>query len=117
MGKHLLPEAHIAKLTELTESEVSELTSSTVDGTAFAILKGQGSGGATIETIAEVIHIRQLDLIYIYTIDSQQCSKLAAKDFLTAKFHQDTWNHNLMLGFVLAHIPRNAISNLALRQS
>jgi len=39
MGKHLLAKAHIAKLNELTESEVSELTSTTVDETASAILK------------------------------------------------------------------------------
>jgi phenylalanine-4-hydroxylase len=42
MGKHLLAKAHIAKLNELTESEVTELTSSTVDETALAILKKQG---------------------------------------------------------------------------
>jgi hypothetical protein len=41
MGKHLLAKPHIAKLNELTESEVTELTSSTVDETALAILKTQ----------------------------------------------------------------------------
>jgi hypothetical protein len=48
MGKHLLAKAHIAKLNELTESEVAELTSTTVDETALAILKRQGSRGITI---------------------------------------------------------------------
>jgi hypothetical protein len=43
MGKHLLAKAHIAKLNELTESEVTELTSSTVDETALVILRRQGS--------------------------------------------------------------------------
>jgi hypothetical protein len=43
MWKHLLAKAHIAKLHELTESEVTELTSSTVDETASTILKWQGS--------------------------------------------------------------------------
>jgi hypothetical protein len=43
MGKHLLATAHIAKLNELTESEVTELTSSTVNETALAVLKRQGS--------------------------------------------------------------------------
>jgi hypothetical protein len=43
MGKHLLAKANIAKLNELTVSEVTELTSSTVDETALAILKRQGS--------------------------------------------------------------------------
>ena len=39
MRKHLLAKAHIAKLNELTESEDTELTSSTVDESALAILK------------------------------------------------------------------------------
>jgi hypothetical protein len=59
MGKHLLATAHIAKLNKLTESEVTELTSSTVDETALAILKTQGSRGITIvslqrKTICEI---------------------------------------------------------------
>jgi len=48
MGKHLLAKAHIAKFNELTESEVTELTSSTVDETALAILKRQGRRAITI---------------------------------------------------------------------
>jgi len=48
MGKHLLAKVHIAKLNELPESEVTELTSSTVDETALAILKRQRSRGVTI---------------------------------------------------------------------
>ena len=48
MGKHLLAKAHIAKLNRLTESEVTELISSTVDETALAILKRQGSRRITI---------------------------------------------------------------------
>ena len=43
MGKHLLLEAHIANVNELTQSEVTEVTSSTVDETDLAILKRQGS--------------------------------------------------------------------------
>jgi len=39
MGKPLLAKVHIAKQIELTVSEVSELTKSTVDETALAILK------------------------------------------------------------------------------
>jgi len=42
-GKHLLAKAHIAKLNELTDSEITELATSTVDGTASAIPKRQGS--------------------------------------------------------------------------
>jgi len=55
MGKHLLAEAHIAKLNKLTESEVTELTSSTVDETALAILKRQGSQGITIVSLQRKI--------------------------------------------------------------
>jgi len=38
-------------------------------------------------------------------------------DFDTSEFHQDMWNPYLMLGFVSAHIPWNAIPNLELRRS
>jgi len=48
MGKHLLAKAHIANSNELTESEVTELTSSTVGEPALAILKRQGIQGITI---------------------------------------------------------------------
>jgi len=48
MGNHLLATAHIAKLNEITESEVTELTSSKVDETALAIMMRQGSRGITI---------------------------------------------------------------------
>jgi len=55
MGKHLLAKAHIAKLNELTESEGTELTCSTVDETALAILKRQGSRGITIVSVQRKI--------------------------------------------------------------
>jgi len=55
MGKHLLAKAHIAKLNELKESEVTELTSSTVDETHLAILKRQGSCGITIVSLQKKI--------------------------------------------------------------
>jgi hypothetical protein len=48
MGKHLLPKPHIAKLNQFTVSDVTELTCSTVDETAFAILKRQGRQGILI---------------------------------------------------------------------
>jgi len=47
-GKHVLPKAHIGKLHESTEIEVTELTSSMVDETALGILKRQGIRGITI---------------------------------------------------------------------
>jgi hypothetical protein len=51
MGKHLLAKVHIAKLDKLTESEVTELTSTMVDETALAILKREGSRGITIVSL------------------------------------------------------------------
>ena len=51
MGKHLLAKAHIEKLNKSTESEVTEVTSSTVDETALAILKRQGSRGITLVSV------------------------------------------------------------------
>jgi len=44
-------------------------------------------------------------------------SKLAAKDSVTCQFHQDTWDHYLMLEFGLAHIPWYIILNLMLQRS
>jgi hypothetical protein len=51
MGKHCLAKPHIAKLNELTESEVTELTSSMVDEPALALLKRQESRGITIVSV------------------------------------------------------------------
>jgi hypothetical protein len=51
MGKHLVAKAHFAKLNELTESEVTELISSTVEETSVAILKRHGSRGITIVSL------------------------------------------------------------------
>jgi len=51
IGKHLLAQAHIAKLNKSTDSHVTELTSLTVDETALAILKRQGSRGITIGSV------------------------------------------------------------------
>jgi len=55
MRKHLLAKAHIAKLNELTESEITELTTSRVDETALAILKSQGTRGMTIVSLQSKI--------------------------------------------------------------
>jgi hypothetical protein len=51
MGKQLLAKAHIAQLNELMLSEVSELTSTTLDETALAILKRQSSCGITLVSL------------------------------------------------------------------
>jgi len=116
MGKHLLAKGHIAKLNELTESEDTELTSSTVDETALAILKRQGSRGITIVSLQRKI-IFDIQFNPYWPKWQTKRSKLAATDFETSEFHQDMWNRYLMLGFVSAHIPWNAISNLELRRS
>jgi hypothetical protein len=55
LGKHLLAKAHIAKLNKLTESEVTKLTSLTVDETALATLERQGSRGITIASLQKKI--------------------------------------------------------------
>jgi hypothetical protein len=55
MGKPLLAKAYITQLIELPETEVTELTSSTVDETALAILKKQGSRGITIVSLQRKI--------------------------------------------------------------
>jgi len=113
MGKHLLAKAHITQLNELTESEVTELTCSTVDETALAILKSQESRGIRILLLQRKIEFNIQFNPYWPKWQTKR-SKLAAKDFEISEFHQDTWNRYLMLGFVLAYIPLNAISNLEL---
>jgi hypothetical protein len=55
MGKHLLAKAHIAKLNELTKTEVSDLTNLTVHETALPIVKRQGSGRITIVSLPRKI--------------------------------------------------------------
>jgi len=82
MGKHLVAKAQIAKLNELTESEVTELTSSTVDETALAILKRQGSRGITIlSSQRKIVFDIQLDPYWPKW--QTKHSKLAEKDFET----------------------------------
>jgi len=116
IGRHLLAKAHIAKLNEWTESEVTELTSSTGDETALAILMRQVSWGLTIVS-------SQRKIIFDIQFDPYwpkwqiKCSKLAAEDFENSEFHQDTWNGYVMLGCVSAEIPWNTISNLELQGS
>jgi len=110
MGNHLLPKAHIAKLNILTESEDTQLTSSTVDETALAILNRQQSQRITMVSSQSKIRF-DIQVDQYWPTWQTNRSKLAAKDFETSKFHQGTWNRYLMLGFVSADIPLNAISN------
>ena len=108
MGIHLLAKAHIAKLNEFTVSEVTELASSMVDEIVLAILKWQRSRETTIVCSQSQI-IFDIQFIPYWPKWQTKFSKQAAKDFDTSEFHQDTWNCYLMLGFVSAHILRNAI--------
>jgi len=111
MRKHLLPKPHSTKLNKLTESEVTQLTSWMVNETAFAMMNRQGSWGITKVS-------SQRKFTFDIEVDPHlpnwqtKCCKLAAKAFETSKFHQDTWNRYLMLGFVSAQITWNTISNL-----
>jgi len=104
MGKHLLAKAHIAKLNELTDSEVTELTSTTVDETGLAILMRQGSREITIVSLQRKF---TFDIQFNPYRSKRQPkrSKLADLDFDTSEFHKNTWNRYLILGFVSAHIP------------
>jgi len=96
MGKHLLAKAHIAKLNEWTESEVTELTSSTVDETALAILKRQGSRGITIVSSERKIRF-DIQVDPYWPKWQTKLSKLVDKDFDISEFHQGRWNRYLML--------------------
>jgi len=83
MGTHLQPKPHIAKLNGLMQSEVSELTSSTVDETAFAIFKKEWSRGITIvSSQRKFLFDIQIDLYWPKWQTKR--SKLAAKNFETA---------------------------------
>jgi len=115
MGKQFLAKAHIAKLKEIAESEVTELTSSMVNETALAILKRQGSRGITILSLPSKI-ILDIQVDSYWPKWQPKHSKLSAKDFQTSEFHHDTWNRYLMLVFVSVDIPWNAISNLDLQR-
>jgi len=51
VGKKLLAKSHIAKLNEVMELEVTELTISMVDETPLAILKRHGSRGTSVVSL------------------------------------------------------------------
>jgi hypothetical protein len=116
MGKHMLPNAQIAKLNKLTESEVTKLTSWTVDKTVVAILNRHGSHG--IPVVSSPCKFTFDFGLYLYWPNWQpKRSKLAVMDCDTVEFHQDTGNCYPMFGFVSADIPWNAILNWQLQRS
>jgi len=103
MGKYVLANAPIPMLNELTMSEVTGLTSSTIHETSLAILKMEESQGIIIvSSHRQIIFHTQLDT---HSPEWQKKpSKLAAKDLETSEFHQNMWNRYLMFGFVSAHV-------------
>jgi hypothetical protein len=116
MGKHLLAKAHIANLNELTESEVTELTSSTVDETALGILKTRGSRGITIVSLQRKT-IFDIQLNSYWPKWQTKHSELSGNDFETSELHKDMCTSYLIFGFVSAQMPWDAMSNLELRRS
>ena len=82
---------HIANVHKLTESEITELTSSTVNETALAILMREGSWEITIVSSQRKIRF-DIQVDPYWQKWQTKCSKLAAKYFETSEFHQDTWN-------------------------
>jgi len=66
IGKHLLATARMAKLNTFTEAEVTELTSSTVDETAWGKMKRPGSRGIPIVS-AQRIFIFHIKVWFILT--------------------------------------------------
>jgi len=74
VGKHLLAKVYIAMLNRLTDLEVTELTTSTVNETALAIMKRYGSGGITIVTSQRkfIIDIEILSILTDLTDETLQ---------------------------------------------
>jgi hypothetical protein len=103
MGKHTQANVYIAMLNKLTSSEVTQLTSWTVDDTTLAILKRQRSWGIPIVSSQRKFIFEILIVLYWLNWQTRR-SKLAAKDFDTAEFHQGTWNRHLTFRHVSAHI-------------
>jgi len=115
-GKHYLTKAYIAKLNELTKSEIITITRSTVDDTPLAISMGLGRPGIKLVwSQRQFIFDIQFDPYWHKRKTTH--SKLAAEDFETSEFHQEMWNCYLRLGFALAHIAWNTIWNLELRRT
>jgi len=110
MGKLLLATAHIAMLNQFTESEDSELTTSTVVQIALAIQQREGSQWITIESVQRKFVFNIQHNPYWLKWQAKRL-KLTAKDFETFEFYQHTGSYYLMLWFFSAFSPCNAISN------
>ena len=116
MGENLLAKALIAKLNKSTEFQVTELTSSTADEQALAIMNRQRSRVITIvSSRRKFLFDIQVDPYWLKW--QTKHSKLAAKNFETYEFHQNMWNCYLRLVFVWWYNPWNTISNDELQLS
>jgi hypothetical protein len=80
MGRHLLASVHIPKLNELTGSEVTELTSWTVDERALAIPMRQGSGGIHIVSSQRKIKLT-IQISSIFTELTDRTLQTGSKGF------------------------------------
>jgi len=116
MSTNLLGKDHNAKLNKLSESVVTELTSSMVNETALAILKRQGIQRITIGSLRTQM-IFHIQVNPYWPKWHTKRPKQAGEDFQTSKFNRDMWNRYLMLECVSAWISLNAIWHLELRQS
>jgi len=116
MGKYLLVKVHIIKFNISSQSDDTQLTSSTVNKTAFSILQRQGNRGIPIvSSQRKFIFDIQVNAYWLQW--QAKHSKLVAKYFETSEFQQDTWDPHLILGFVLAHTPPKTVTNVELWQS
>jgi hypothetical protein len=70
MGKHLPAKAHITKSNKVTQSKVTELTSSKVDETALAILQRRRCQSITIVKPAKVLPCSPTSCLILYIFQS-----------------------------------------------
>jgi len=91
MGKHILANAYIPKLNELTESEVTELTYSMLDEIALAILKRPGSRDITIVCSHRrfIFNIEVLSIIDESTDKSLQTGNYGSCHISISPSHQE----------------------------
>jgi len=111
MGKHFVGKAHIAKLNKSSQSTLTQLTSSMVDETDLDILKRKVSRGITMVS-SRRIFLFDIQVNPYWSKWPTKCSKLTGKEIESSEYHQNMANHYLMLGFVAAYIPWNALSDL-----
>jgi hypothetical protein len=116
LRKHLLPNAQITELNDITESDVTQLITLMVDQTALAIQMRKGIWGTTTVS-SQRKFIFDIQVIAYWLRWQTKCSTLAAEDLESSEFQQDTWNCYSLVGIVSAHIPWSSISHWELQWS